>query len=136
MPIAGVIIQETKEVLNFVQAVERKLMKWGFARSLQEKFQLKFDRKRISVPYFTKSSKLFLNFKKEAQAANGFIVDPTDGQTYTVADAVEKKLVKANHANILTRAEKGATKGYEIKDADGNLKTVSFFEGLKNRENS
>lgn len=83
-----------------------------------------------------KSSKLFRNFKKEAQAANGFIVDPTDGQTYTVADAVEKKLVKANHANILTRAEKGATKGYEIKDADGSLKTVSFFEGLKNRENS
>ena len=35
MPIAGVLIQETREVLNFVEAVERKLMKWGFARSLQ-----------------------------------------------------------------------------------------------------
>ena len=55
MPIAGVIIQETKEVLNFVQAVERKLMKWGFARSLQEKFQFNFDIKKISALYFRKS---------------------------------------------------------------------------------
>ena len=73
------------------------------------------------------------NLKQEAQAANGFIVDPTNGQTYTVAEAVQKNLVKSNHANILARAEKGAKEGYLVKEADGSERNVSFFEGLKNR---
>lgn len=36
MPIAGISLAKTGEVLNFVQAVERGIIKWGFARSLQE----------------------------------------------------------------------------------------------------
>ena len=87
MPIAGVILSNTGERLNFVQAVEQNVMKWGFARSLQE-----------------------------AQASNGFIIDPIDGQTYSVDEAVEKQLVKKNHSDILRRAEKGATIGYDVKD--------------------
>merc|ERR1712176_722101 len=107
MPIAGVIISKTGRVLNFNEAVEEKILKSGFARSLQE-----------------------------AQASNGCIIDPKDGNTYTVDEAVMKKLVKENQADILRRAEKGATRGYEIEDrdtADGIpvKKEVGFFQALK-----
>lgn len=102
MPIAGVILSHSGERLNFREVVERGIMKWGFARSLQE-----------------------------AQASNGFIIDPVDGKTYSVDDAVKLNLVKENHANILRRAEKGATCGYEVRGPDGEDRIVGFIEAVK-----
>lgn len=57
-------------------------------------------------------------------------MDPKDGKTYTVDDAVEQNLVKENQADILRRAEKGATSGYTVREANGEERDVSFFDAI------
>ncbi|XP_059899129.1 epiplakin [Gadus macrocephalus] len=63
----------------------------------------------------------------EAQAATGFIVDPTNNQKCTVAQALQDKLISPHMYEKLLSAERAVT-GYKDPYTD---KKISLFQALK-----
>uniref|UniRef100_A0A669QKT4 Calponin-homology (CH) domain-containing protein n=1 Tax=Phasianus colchicus TaxID=9054 RepID=A0A669QKT4_PHACC len=96
--IAGVLVESTGERLSFYEAQRKNLLKPEVALALLE-----------------------------AQAATGFIVEPTSGRLYTVDEAVKAEVVGPEVHERLLSAEK-AVSGY--KDPYTG-QTVALFQALK-----
>ncbi|XP_072188968.1 dystonin isoform X20 [Excalfactoria chinensis] len=96
--IAGVYLESSKEILSFSSATKRRII--GKALALA-----------------------FL----EAQAATGFIIDPTTGQKFSVDDSVVRGLVDNEFKSRLHEAEK-AVLGYFCSG-----KVVSVYQAMESR---
>uniref|UniRef100_A0A8C2T4Z7 Dystonin n=1 Tax=Coturnix japonica TaxID=93934 RepID=A0A8C2T4Z7_COTJA len=96
--IAGVYLESSKEILSFSSAAKRRII--GKALALA-----------------------FL----EAQAATGFIIDPTMGQKFSVEDSVVRGLVDSEFKSRLHEAEK-AVLGYCCSG-----KVVSVYQAMESR---
>ncbi|XP_014804077.1 PREDICTED: plectin-like [Calidris pugnax] len=96
--IAGLYLESSKEVLSFALAAKRKII--GKALALA-----------------------FL----EAQAATGFIIDPTTGQKFSVEDSVMRGLVDNEFKSRLLEAEK-AVLGYCFSG-----KLISVYQAVEAR---
>ncbi|XP_030092251.2 plectin-like [Serinus canaria] len=94
--IAGLYLESSKEILSFALAAKRKIM--GKALALA-----------------------FL----EAQAATGFIIDPTTGQKFSVDDSVVRGLADSEFKSRLLEAEK-AVLGYCYSG-----KVLSVFQAVE-----
>ncbi|XP_064563616.1 dystonin isoform X15 [Zonotrichia leucophrys gambelii] len=94
--IAGLYLESSKEILSFALAAKRKIM--GKALALA-----------------------FL----EAQAATGFIIDPTTGQKFSVDDSVVRGLADSEFKSRLLEAEK-AVLGYCCSG-----KVLSVFQAVE-----
>ncbi|XP_075995378.1 epiplakin [Genypterus blacodes] len=81
-PVAGILLEKTKEKMSIYQAMKKRLLKPGTALALLE-----------------------------AQAATGGIVDPVNNQTLSVTDAVKEGIIGLEMKEKLHAAEK-AVHGY------------------------
>ncbi|XP_078391989.1 epiplakin-like [Cetorhinus maximus] len=96
--IAGILVQSTNEKMSIQQAMKRNLLMPGTALILLE-----------------------------AQAANGFLIDPVKNAKFTVDEAVKENLIGADFHQKLLSAERAVT-GY--KDPyTGDV--ISLFQALK-----
>ncbi|XP_044277511.1 dystonin isoform X31 [Varanus komodoensis] len=96
--IAGLYIEASKDKISFSSAAKQRIL--------------------------DKTSALAL---LEAQAATGFIIDPTTGQTCSVDDSVIKGLVDYEYKTRLLEAEKAAL-GYIFSG-----KTLSVYQAMESR---
>ncbi|XP_042326633.1 plectin-like [Sceloporus undulatus] len=96
--IAGLYIETSKDKMSFAFAAKQRVLE--------------------------KSSLLAL---LEAQAATGFIIDPTTGQNYSVDDSVIKGLVDHEYKNRLLEAEK-AVLGYPFSG-----RKLSVYQAIESR---
>lgn len=96
--IAGLYLESTKEKISFSSAAKKIIID-----------------KMVALAFL------------EAQAATGFIIDPTSGQTYSVEDAILKGVIDSEFKIRLLEAEKAAL-GYSHSS-----KTLSVFQAMENR---
>lgn len=96
--IAGLYIEASKEKISFASAAKKRIIERAFGLALLE-----------------------------AQAATGFIIDPTTGQKYSVDEAIIKGLVDHEHKGKLLEAEK-AVLGYPFSG-----KKLSVYQAIETR---
>ncbi|XP_075437287.1 epiplakin [Ascaphus truei] len=94
--IAGFLVEHTKEKVSIYQALLKKLVSGTVALALLE-----------------------------AQAATGYIIDPTTNQRLSVEEAIHNGVVGPEYHKELTSATNAVT-GYKLKD-----ETVSLFQAFK-----
>jgi len=97
-PIAGVYNDRTKSKLSLYEAHKQKIISRGTALSLLE-----------------------------AQAGTGSIIDPANGATMNVKEALENGIIDKTFAAVLSRAER-AVNGYTVR---GNPEVMSLFQAMK-----